>query len=105
MWSSCESPLKGKLTETSLHILSDTLADEGLAALRHLYPLSLIQATSRAPSPRLAHLTQIARPSRTCSKQVPQERHCRRRRVVGSLYQSVHPLPIEHRHVKEYLAR
>src|SRR5262245_8807385 len=25
MWSSCESPLKGKLTETSLHILSDTL--------------------------------------------------------------------------------
>src|SRR5262245_53061657 len=25
MWSSCESPVKGKLTETSLHILSDTL--------------------------------------------------------------------------------
>src|SRR5262245_66563635 len=26
MSSSCESPVKGKLTETSLHILSDTLA-------------------------------------------------------------------------------
>ena len=37
--SSCESPLKGKLTETSLHIVSDTLPQHtahGLERLCHI---------------------------------------------------------------------